>query len=248
LRGARLEGADLRSADLQDTDLRGARLRGADFQDANLSGAHLAQTNISRKQLLLARGVDLTAILRSPVSFWQSMVLVPWAQEAASGSRIFRMCLWAIGWIWAVVGLFVGSMFASYYVTLLPSIVRSYHDIFVTIGAVVGGLLIQAVGLGILLLLPKRGDSIQVLLLLIGSAMFPLLIAGFGIYWFLTRLGPERGLVGQGFVYGLILKLFLLFAVPLIKNLLWGIPMALGLRALGLRRRQIIEVIDRDDK
>jgi hypothetical protein len=154
--------------------------------------------------------------------------------------------LWGIGWLWAVIGLFVGAMFTTYGVTFLPPTLQQYQDIIVTVGAVLGGFLVQFFGFLILLALPKRGNNARLARLLLGAAFLLCAMVGLGVYWFLTRLGVERGLVGHGFVFGLITKLALLLLLPLIKNLLWGIPIGLGLRALGLRRKQVIERIDDD--
>lgn len=127
---------------------------------------------------------------------------------------------WLVNWTWAIIGLVGGALVAPSLLQLVGLAHTSYTDGLVIAVAVVAGLLVQLLGtvLSVLSvhLFPIKTNGLGWYVIELGGCvvvLFPLVGVGYGIYRYLTWVGPGQRSVTVAFVGGLLIKTFVIPAI-----------------------------------
>ena len=181
----------------------------------------------------LLYGQPVMGILKST---WLDMVEPPWKTDGDWGN-------WLLVWSWILAGVALGALIA-------PSLVRrmrledtSVQDWLVISVAVLGGLVVQILGIAMAILgfILVDGiadldfgavEEIRVLFVVVGVVqaivgllllaivfLLPFAVVGFGIYLYLTRVGSDQSAVTIAFTGSLLIKTFV---IPFIKGIATG--------------------------
>jgi hypothetical protein len=179
-------------------------------------------------------------------STWLRMLAPPWPNP--STGRRSAWFSWLVGWAWTLAGVIGGALLAPTIVQAVGLTNTAYQDWLVIGFAALVGIVVQSVGVTLVTLVdfvPFYGREdfwnddkpwpieLMLMLLLVVSAVvavvLPLAGVGYGIYRYLTWIGPGQRTVTIAFVGGLLIKTFL---VPFIKSLVTGTLFKLIVRLL----------------
>jgi hypothetical protein len=161
--------------------------------------------------------------------YWSVMLSPPLAMrggdESSCGDIVWRI----VGWTWALVGLIGGAIAAPWLVQSAGLSNTPFQDPLVIGIAVFAGFLIQFFGWLLRYLLDRFIISIRedwmglreavACLTLPVIILLPCAGVGYGVYRFLTWIGPVERPTTIAFVGGLLVKTFL---IPLIKGIVTG--------------------------
>jgi hypothetical protein len=151
-----------------------------------------------------------------------------------------------MGWTWFLAGALLGGIVAPYLLNVWGLANTQYEvPALAAIGAVFG-FLVQLVGWFVMSILSnlmpterlrpylaeeryRSGESRRQLFIVLAfvfgtflaSFLFPLALVGYGVYLYVTTLGAQSGLTTTAVIGGTLIKLAVIFAVPLLRGLVF---------------------------
>lgn len=177
-----------------------------------------------------------------------SMLAPPW-KRGSDKERNNTWFPWLLGWSWALAGMVAGALVAPSLVNFAGLADTSYQDWLVIGVALVSGFVVQLLGWTLvaypltvdflnkignmtdeelqkvgLVRLQKSQQPVKRNRVLIGcwlpiTMLLPLAGVSYGVYRYLTWIGPGQQSVTIAFVGGLLVKTFL---IPFIKGIVTG--------------------------
>lgn len=160
---------------------------------------------------------------------WLLMLEPPWHYAQIGVQRNARWFFWLAGWFWMVAGLLLGALVAASLIQPLGITDEAYQTWLVLGVAILAGFLVQALGVAVLAVfqvITPRGDwknlpfrfALLLFLLLYALAALPIVGVAYGIYRYLTWLGPGQSGTLVALVVGMALKATAPFLCSLILN------------------------------
>jgi hypothetical protein len=163
---------------------------------------------------------------------WVAMLEPPWSHRPDTSDWLAEDVYWPtwiIGWLWTIAGILLGALIAPSLLQLVGLAHATYSDWLVIGVAVVAGFFVQLIGFTLVNILnavtPGDWGDLPVLqlwlLVPIGIVfiLLPFAGVGYGIYRYLTWVGPSQRSVTVAFVGALLAKTLL---IPLIKSIVTG--------------------------
>lgn len=160
---------------------------------------------------------------------WFLMLEPPWHYARVGVQRNAHWFFWLAGWFWMVAGLLLGALVAASLIQALGLADETYQTWLVISIAFLTGVLVQALGVAVLAVfqvVTPRGDwanlpflvALLLFLVLNALAALPFMAVAYGIYRYLTWLGPGQSGALIALVAGIVLKA----TVPFLYSLILG--------------------------